>query len=94
MENQDGSGLFEHDLPTTFWEVEQGDTQVADVQGRLKMNIGFWEDELEPAPWIIDCIREGYTLPLRKLHNKIVQPNQKSAFNNKEFVSLAIDEFE
>ena len=81
MEIQDEASLVEHDLPSTFWEVEQGDTQVADVQGRLKINIDFWENELDPAPWIIDCIREGYKLPLHNLPDKFIQPNQRSAKN-------------
>ena len=36
-------------LPSTFWEVEQAEVQVADVQGRLKKCLSFWEDELDPA---------------------------------------------
>ena len=38
---------------TTFWEVEEGQTQVMDVQGRLGQSLSFWEDTLDPAPWII-----------------------------------------
>ena len=32
------------------------------VQGRLRQSLDFWEEVLQPAPWII---REGYKLPLR-----------------------------
>ena len=47
-----------------FWEAELGGNQVIDVQGRLKASLQFWEQELEPAPWIIDCIKTGYQLLL------------------------------
>jgi len=42
---------------------------------------------LSPAPWVIDCIREGYKLPLRMPFSK---PNQKSALDNEEFVTQAL----
>jgi len=58
------------------------------------MNIDFWENELDPAPRIIDCIREGYKLPLHNLPNKFIQPNQKSVLSNKEFVSQALEKLE
>ena len=73
-------------LPDIFWEVEQGETQVTDVQGRLKMCLSFWENKLDPAPWIISCIREGYKLPLRSLPSKFSRPNQQSALDHKEFL--------
>ena len=48
-----------------FWEMEQG--QVTDVQGKLRTHLSFWEDILQPAPWIISCIKEGYKLPLQTI---------------------------
>ena len=81
-------------LPSTFWEVEQGEVQVADVQGRLKKCLSFWEDELDPAPWIISCIREGYKLPLRSLPHRYCKPNQQSALDHGDFVSQALEELE
>ena len=56
----------EEGLPSVFWEVEQ-EVQVLDVQGRLKKCLSFWEEVLDPAPWIISCIRDGYKLPLCSL---------------------------
>ena len=52
---------------SSFWEVKEGHAQrqVTDVQGRLKKSLSFWENTLQPAPWIISCIKEGYKLPLR-----------------------------
>ena len=77
-------------LPHTFWEAEQGETQVTDVQGRLKKCLSFWENELDLAPWITSCISEGYKLPLRALLGKFSMPNQQSALDQKKFVSQAL----
>ena len=71
---------------TTFWEVEEGQTQVMDVQGRLGQSLSFWEDTLDPAPWIISCIREGYKLPLRSIPDCYHKPNQQSALSHQQFV--------
>ena len=75
-----------------FWEVEQG--QVTDVQGRLRACLSFWEDRLQPVPWILSCIREGYKLPLRLMSKPYIKPNQASALTNREFVSQAILDLE
>ena len=73
-----------------FWELEQG--QATDVQGKLKAHLSFWELKLQPAPWIISCIREGYKLPLLSIPEIFIHPNQASALANKEFVTQAISE--
>ena len=74
------------------WELEQGDPQTSDVQGRLHVNVTFWEQVLEAPPQIIDCIKEGYKLPLLSLPEPYSKPNHKSALQNKEFVSQAISD--
>ena len=51
-----------HLIPT-YWEVEQG-FQISDVQGKLCKSLDFWLESLEPAPWIVSCIKKGYKLPL------------------------------
>ena len=79
---------------TTFWEVEEGQTQVMDVQGRLGQSLSFWEDTLDPAPWIISCIREGYKFPLRSIPDRYRKPNQQSALSHQQFVEQAIQELD
>jgi len=64
---------------TVYWEWEQGESQLADVQSRLKKCLSFWEEMLDPAPWIISCIVEGYKLLLRAIPNWHSRPNQQSA---------------
>lgn len=73
-----------------FWEIEQG--QVTDVQGKLRAHLSFWEHKLQPAPWIINCIKDGYKLPFRSMPKPYIRPNQASAIANREFVTQAISE--
>ena len=49
---------------------------------------------LDPAPWIISCIKEGYKLPLRSIPDRFHRKNQQSALNHKVFVVQAIQELE
>ena len=79
---------------TTFWEVKEGQHQVTDVQGRLKQSLSFWEKTLDPAPWIISCIKEVYKLPLRSIPDRFCRPNHQSALNHQNFVAQAIQELE
>ena len=79
---------------TTFWEIEEGQTQVTDVQGRLGKSLKFWEDTLDPAPWIISCVKEGYKLPLHSIPDHYHKPNQQSALRHQQFVQQAIQELE
>jgi len=67
---------------TIYWEVEQG-SQITDVQGRVQKSLVFWLGTLDPAPWIISCVKEGYKLPLRAIPNKFIKPNQQSALNHR-----------
>jgi len=77
---------------TSFWELEEGQAQVADVQGQLRQSLEFWENVLQPAPWIISCIKEGYKLPLRAIPDQYRKPNQHSALEHKDFVLEALQE--
>ena len=47
-----------------YWEIEQSATQILDVQGRLKNQLSFWREVLQAPVPIIECIAEGYKLPL------------------------------
>ena len=75
-----------------YWELEQEGPQISDVQGHLLANINFWEQVLEAPPQIIECIREGYKLPLLSLPEPFTRSNHKSALQNKEFVNQAISD--
>ena len=45
-EDGDPSAEYEHEFGRV-WEVEQGEDQIVDVQGRLCKSIAFWEQELK-----------------------------------------------
>ena len=74
------------------WEVEVSDTepQVADVQGRLKQNLSFWREVLKAPPWVIDCIENGYCLPLKYLPPPYSQSNHRSTELHHTFVDEAV----
>lgn len=74
------------------WEVEQEGPQITDVQGRLFTNLEFWEKVLEAPPPVIECIKEGYKLPLLSLPEQYMKPNHRSAQQNKEFVTEAVSD--
>lgn len=75
-----------------FWEVEVSDTpsQVTDVQGRLKNKLSFWRNTLQAPPWVIDCIENGYCLPLKYLPPPYSQSNHRSAELHHAFVDEAV----
>ena len=81
-------------LLSRCWELEEGTGQIEDVQGRLKSCLSFWKKELDPAPWILSCIEEGYKLPLRLVPDKFCKANQQSALSNAKFVNEALTTLE
>ena len=63
--------------------------RTANVKGRLKENISFWE-EIGATSWILSILRDGYALPfISEPEPKIFQSNV-SAFTNEEFVTNQI----
>ena len=62
-----------------YWEAEEG---MGQIEGRLKAHLSYWEQTLQPAPWIISCIRDGYKLPPSSEPNKLCKYNQQSATRN------------
>ena len=63
-----------------------------DVQGRLRDRLSFWENVLKATSPVIECIRDGYKLPLFSIPVPFSGSNQKSALiiikgNNHEIVA-------
>ena len=70
------------DITQKFWEAESsGLQQITDIQGRLKKNIEFLENVLDAPPPVLDCIRNGYRLPLKfiPLHTSSIITNLPQA---------------
>ena len=75
-----------------FWESEQGVAQIMDVQGRLREKLSFWEHVLKAPSPIIECIRDGYKLPLLSTPAPFSGSNQSSVLESAEFVTSALSE--
>ena len=74
-----------------FWEAEACvPPNQESVQGRLKRSLTFWKDVLQAPPPIVDCIENGYRLPLKFLPPPYSQGNHKSAELHHQFVDEAI----
>ena len=61
------------------------------VRGRLKTNILAWK-ELKPTEAVLSVIKEGYKLPLHSIPESCVLQNNKSALNNNDFVTEALND--
>jgi len=65
-------------------------SQISVVQGRLKQYKGFWRETLHTPPPILECIENGYRLPLKFVPTPYSRKNHKSAELHSEFVDEAI----
>ena len=75
------------------WEIEEpGVAAPLVVKGRLKEKLGFWREELQPAPSVLDIIENGYVLPLKSEPTPFVGKNQVSTVNNQAFVDGSVSE--
>ena len=86
----DSRGELEHEL-NRVWEVSE-ESQVVDVQGRLRKYISFWEHDLNATLPVLEWIRLGYKLPSLKLPGAFHKGNAQSALDNYDFVLDAIAE--
>lgn len=62
------------------------------VKGRLTEAFEFWEKDVEAPPFVIDIIRQGYSLPFCEFPIRCVLPNNRSALRNPQYVQSAIIE--
>ena len=77
---------------TKFWEVESDElVQITDVQGRLSLKLAFWREVLHAPPPVLDCIENGYRLPLKFIPPSRCQPNHKSTMVHQSFVVDAVE---
>ena len=76
------------------WEIEEavGEQAITVVKGRLRQHIKFWKEVIKAPAYIIDCIQNGYKLPLFTEPPPHRQSNSASALKHKEFVTEAVSE--
>ena len=60
------------------------------VKGRLANAFEFWAKDLEAPPFVIDIIRQGYSLPFSGFPPRCFLSNNRSALRNPQFVESAI----
>ena len=74
-----------------FWEVEVDSpfSQITDVQGRLRKNYKYWQEVLQAPTPVLECIENGYRLPLKFLSPSHHQGNNKSTETHRQFVDEA-----
>ena len=63
------------------------------VKGRLANAFEFWAKDLEAPPFVIDIIRQGYSLPFSGFPPRCFLSNNRSALRNPQFLESAILEF-
>ncbi|VDI19346.1 Hypothetical predicted protein [Mytilus galloprovincialis] len=63
--------------------------QSASVKGRLKEHLNYWQ-EIDTNTFVLDIIKNGYSIPFITTPPVMFNENNKSAYNNAEFVSEAI----
>ena len=78
------------------WEVQDSDTvpqgQVLNIKGRLKASAGFGVEILQTSFPVVNCIQEGYKLPLIREPMPFIQANHKSALEHSQFVTDVVKE--
>ena len=55
------------------------------VKGRLRERLAFWKD-IEASKWVLDVLRDGYSLPFMSLPQKAFFNNHSSIAEEQEFV--------
>ena len=60
------------------------------VKGRLANAFAFWEKDLEAPPFVMDIIRQGYSVPFSEFPPRCFLSNNRSALRNPQFVESAI----
>ena len=86
---QESAGLSES--MAQYWEIEQGsDKQITFVQGRLRERLPFWKDVLQAPLPVVECIEQGYRLPLKHLPPPYVHQNHCSTRTHRDFVEGAV----
>ena len=78
------------DNTQSYYEYETNELDI-NVKGRLFKSIAFWK-EICKSDFIISMILEGYKIPLVNEPNSVFLHNNRSAFENQDFVRKAITE--
>jgi len=75
-----------------MWEIDSGQQGGVKVQGGLRRHFSFWVDTSRAPDHIIDAIKHGYVLPLFSHPTPYYGANHKSAIDQSDFVTRAVQE--
>ena len=89
----DNETVTHGDIPEgQCWEIQEGELQIVDVQGRLKQSLVFWQETLQAPSMVLEWIQIGYKLPLQYLPDPYSQSNHTSALSHHSFVTEAVSQ--
>ena len=80
------------DAQFLYEEFLEQSTPSISVQGRLRACSDFWADTLKPSSFVQEVVNQGYRLPFVSYPAPTFMKNHSSAFENREFVQMAIEE--
>ena len=60
------------------------------VKGRLANAFEFWVNDLEAPPFVVDIIRQGYSLPFSEFPPRCFLSSNRAALRNPQFLESAI----
>ena len=91
--SNDNERVTHKDVPEgQCWEIQEGEPQIVNVQGRLKQSLVFWQETLQAPSMVLEWIQIGYKLPLQYLPDPYSQSNHTSALSHHSFVTEAISQ--
>lgn len=73
-----------------YWEHEENE-QVS-VAGKIQRYAKFWESELEAPTFVLEIVKNGYSLPFSANPPPVYTKNNKSSRREREFVEKSINE--
>eukprot|EP00111_Clytia_hemisphaerica_P006267 TCONS_00018130-protein len=73
-----------------YWEHEE--TEQVSVAGKIREHAKFWEFELKAPSFILDIVKNGYSLPFKKNPPPSYSKNNKSSLREHKFVKNSIEE--
>ena len=71
------------------WEFVEG--ELSSITFYLRDNILFWKNTLNPSPFVVHILRDGYLLPFTQIPPSFYAENNKSELQYAPFVGRAIE---
>ena len=66
--------------------------QIMIVSGNIKKCYSFWENDLKASPYVLNIVKNGYSIPFVKTPTPFFAKNNLSSLKNKDFIEATIKE--